>query len=626
MKTFGIFSYNDIDDAVGILADLENSYCNDESKVSDAEYDDFREHIVPQLPINHPYLDKVGHPSVSNFEKVKHSQFMGSQFKAKNDDEFDSWVSSVTKELGKVSPCYTIEHKIDGFSMSIIYEGGKLKQVVTRGDGLIGEDITVNAKMFRGLPAFIELKNSVVKVRAEGVIKLDDYAELVKTESYKNPRNAASGISRRHDGKSCTYISVIAYEIEGAGHQNRVDKFKLLSDMGFSTPSIYFAKNPEEVKKIRSEYTEGKRDGLNYEIDGLVVKLSDEECDILGIKDNRPVGQIAFKFGAEEVTSVVKEISFQVGRTGVITPVAKIEPVDLLGSTITSVGLSNVGLMDQLGVGAGSIVTVSKRGDIIPKIEEVVANPIHNIPWLCPCCNSSLDYNDVNLWCSNKQCKDRVTASILFWFTQIGIERFSTSFVERLYEDYGITSVSQIYQLKRDQFDMTKKMDKLFFDELERTANMTPERFVAALGVDGLGDTKSGILIKKYGFKGIWDLKADTLASEYGFGCVSATTIVKSLSEVKEDAFKILPYLNLIERSGKLLNMSFCVTGSLEIMERGQFQEKVISNGGIYKSGISHGLDFLVTNTPDSGSTKNQKAAKYGTKLITETQFLDMLK
>ena len=622
------------------LVEAEKAYYNAtdggaaKTLMEDEEYDALKDEVYRRLPADHPFLDKIGHTPVSNWPKVEHQMLMGSQNKAKNLDEFMEWAGKFHSPSG----VYLVQDKLDGFSIELVYADGKLDIASTRGDGSIGENITENAKMFRGLPHRIPIKGKI-RVRAEGHITKADYAKFPQGD-YKNARNAASGISRRYDGSQSRYISVRAIDIHTDDFERvRLDvrpdlmsteyaKTQVLLALGFKIPSSRICPL-NEVENIYSYYVYGGgRDKLSYDIDGLVVKINDlAEQQHYGIDHNKPNGQIALKFDPAFGQTKVLHIASQVGRTGVLVPVAHHDSVDILGATHTTTGLHNWGYVVENRIADFSEIIIEKRGDIIPKVTEVVANHGDAVPPAkCPKCGEPTRFDGVNLWCGNRQCEGRRLQSILHWFVTIGMKGFGESTFETLMK-YGAGSIRHIYNITPEALHeiMGKKSAQNFIKELDRTMTMTEGTFLAALGVTGLGQSKSEAVIKAFGFENVFDIDPKELAKTYGFADISSESICSGLAEVKDLARELLSVVVVKSYSGNLSGKSFCGTGALKTMSRDGLKQKIVENGGIYKTSVSMGLDFLVTNTPDSGSSKNKKAQKYGTIIITEDQLLELI-
>lgn len=625
--------YKRVEEYLKKLDEYDNAYYNDQSIIDDDDYDAFKEKVFKLLPPDHPRLGKVGHAPVSSWPKIKHIIAMGSQNKVSSEDAIKKWVEKVCCELNIKNPEFVLQHKIDGFSLESVYEENKLKQSITRGDGVVGEGIYENARLFRQLPFSIPIPEKVV-VRGEGVLNKKDY-DLVQEENnnrYKNSRNAASGISRRFDGKYSKYIRFISYDIN-AKVTKETDKIAALQKLGFTTVETFVCNSVDEILAIYKSIRDKYRKSFPYEIDGLVLKLNDISLqDKLGSKKNRPEGQVALKFDSEKVSTAVIGFKLQVGRTGKITPVVELEPVDLMGSTIKKASVHNFSYMLEMGIGVGAEVTIEKKGDIIPQVTEVIIDgDVFEKPTKCPSCGGPIEDDGVNMWCRNPVCKERDINRIVYWIQTIDMKGFSEKFVTRLWDLGKIRSISDLYKLTADDFiaveGIGEKTVKTFFETMKNTAELYLEKFITALGIPTCSTSTAEILVERYG---TWDKIAAVRPSELekisGFAEISARSICDGIAEVQDMARDLLDVIKIKEKKkGVLTGSSFCVTGSLASMGRKEFQSTVIENGGLVKDSVSEGLTFLVTNDKDSGSRKNDKAQKLGVKIINEEEFLKLI-
>jgi len=621
-----------IEDYLKKLDEYDNAYHNNESLIDDDAYDAFKEKVFKLLPPDHPRLDKVGHAPVSSWPKKKHVIAMGSQNKVSSESAIKDWVEKVCYELGVSKPEFVLQHKVDGFSLEAVYEGTKLREGVTRGDGVVGEEIYENAKLFRQLPCTIPIPEKVV-IRGEGVLTKKDYDLIQEKEDnrYKNSRNAASGISRRYDGKYSKYIRVITYDIN-AKVKKETDKIEALQKLGFTTVDTFICNSYEEIIAIYKAIRDKHRKSFAYEIDGLVLKLNDISLqDKLGVKNNKPEGQVALKFDSEKGSTTVKGFQLQVGRTGKITPVVILEPVDLMGSTIKKASVHNFSYMLELGIGVEAEVIIEKKGDIIPQVTEVVmeGDPFEK-PTKCPSCGGPIEDDGVNMWCRNEVCKERDINRIVYWIQTINMKGFSEKFVARLWDLGKIRSVSDLYKLNVDDFiaveGIGEKTVKTFFETVKNTSELYLEKFITALGIPTCSTSTAEILVER--FK-TWDkiisIEPSDLEKIPGFAKTSACSVCEGIAEVRSMAQDLLEVIKIKEKKqGVLTGLSFCVTGSLASMGRKEFQAIVIEYGGIAKDSVSEGLTYLVTNE-DSMSSKMKKAKKLNIAIINEETFLKMI-
>lgn len=622
-----------VNDLLKQLQKAEDAYYNKKPIMSDSAYDMLKDKVQRLLPPDHPYLNKVGHVPVSNWTKEAHSMFMGSQNKVSSEEDIKEWVNSIYSQLGTKDVTFIVEHKLDGFSLACSYRGHQLIKGVTRGDGEVGENITNNVKRFRLLPNHIGIDREV-EVRCEGIISKSNYAEIQKKTKgkYKNARNAAAGISRRYDGSHSSYVQAVAYDIN-ANVTKESEKIEVLQKLGFSTVPVVVCKTLDEILTYYRKMKED-RDRLPYEIDGLVLKIDRVDLqEQLGIKRNRPEGQVAMKFDSDQALTTIKEIKVQVGRTGKVTPIVILEPADLMGSTVTKATAHNFAYIEANMISPGAEVVIEKKGDIIPQVVEVASpgQPFSK-PSVCPSCGGKLQDDGTNLWCYNPGCEERETNRITYWMQTLSMKGFSGGFVKKLWDSGKVKSVGDMYKLTIDDFraidGVGVKTVKSFFKILEDTSEMYLDKFIVALGIPTCSTSTADALVKEFE---TWDrivgLSADEIASLPGFAETSANAVCEGIMDVKSMAEELLKVIKIkVKTKGVLTGKSFCVTGSLKTMDRKKgFPDLVEKHGGVTKGSVSKGLTYLVTNDTTSGSSKNEKAKKYGVKVITEEEFLNLI-
>ena len=624
----------DLQNKIAALKKFDDYYYNkNESLISDQAYDLLKDMVLKSVPPNHPLFKKVGHKVASPWVKKAHKMPMGSQSKVSDTDSIEKWVKNIQSIYG-LDTEFVIQHKIDGFSLEMVYNDFNLVQAVTRGDGHVGEDITDNAKYFRYLPTKIGTSKGVV-VRGEAVLYPQDFEEIQKKEGnrYKNTRNAASGLGRRRDGRNAEYIRVIAFDID-IDVSTETEKIERLHKLGFRPVKTYVCTSLDDILRVYKEYKETKRGELPYGIDGLVLRINDiQKQEELGVTNNRPNGQVALKFDSDQAMTTLTGISNNVGRTGKITPVGFVEPVDLMGSTITKLTLHNYSQIESLMLTEGAEVVIEKKGDIIPQIVEVVlpGKKEVNRPEKCPSCGGRLEDDGINIWCHNDGCKDREASRISYWLESIKVVGFSRKFIDKMWDKGLIRKVSDLYKLKPKDFigieGIGDKTVKSFFEALGKTSTMTIESFIKALGVPGISDSTASLLAET--FKD-WDsllaAPAERLSALYGIGDISANNIAEGLRDVADVASNLLSVISIeeVETGTALEGKSFCVSGSLESMGRTEFFNKVKELGGTPKKSVVKTLDYLVTNDKETMTGKVEKASKLGISIISEKEFLDM--
>lgn len=630
-----------------LITKFQNSYYNGEAEISDEEFDKLWDELKALDPKN-KILTKIGSDS-GNFEKANHVMPMGSQEKAATPEEFLDWAKK------HIYPEYLVEYKLDGASLELQYQNGKLLKAVTRGDGSIGDDITQNAKSMKGIPLELQIDGNKIDftggIRGEVIMTHEVHKKYFSDKA--NCRNAANGLMKRKDSVGCEHLQLIAYDALSTNSilhfTDEVEKIQWLKSLGFITSPLKICKTPEEVIDYRASVMEIRK-SIEYDIDGLVIK--EKIINLEDAKRNRPDHQIAFKFSLEEAISIVKEVEWsESGAT--YTPVAIFEAVELAGTTVQRASLANPDTLRALGVKIGSHVVVVKRGEIIPKIERVLhtendgqLKPIV-FPEICKSCNSKLMDNGSRLFCPNKNCKKRIHHRILKWIECIDIRDFGESLVNALFNDGIINSVLDIYKLTVEKLvpyfvneesqEKVSKGEKVslgaqkVYNSIQSHRNVRLSSFIAGFDIEGIGETMIDKIIEA-GFNSLDKLlnaSEQDFANVYMFAEITAKNLKDGLLENQVEMKELVEnnYITIQQiEDGKLTGMSFCFTGELKTMKRQDAEVLVKENGGSAKSSVTKDLTYLVTNDTTSGSSKNVKAQKLGIKIITEEQFLELIK
>ena len=447
---FDIEESSRINELVSLIKRYQTSYYNGEGEISDAEFDALWDELKNLDPENE-ILKKIGTDS-GNFAKLRHVMPMGSQEKAANPEQFLGWASK------HVYDEYFVEFKLDGASLELQYEHGKLVHAVTRGDGTIGDDITVNAKKMNGVAAALfDLAGNLIDysggIRGEVIMTHDVHKE--KFSDKANCRNAANGLMKRKDGEGCEYLKLIVYDaFSPSGNQpfnDEESKVNWLKSCGFNTVPLKICKSPQEVIEYRSHVMD-IRNQLEYDIDGLVIK--ERQINFQDASRARPDRQIAFKFSLEEAVTILRCVDWSVNG-GTYTPVAVFDEVELNGTKVQRASLANPDTMKALGVKIGCKVVVVKRGEIIPKIESVIhedalcESPVV-FPDKCECCGSKLIDNGSRLYCPNKKCSKRILHQLLKWVQVADIRDLGETLVTQLFEKGKVQSISDLYKLSAE--------------------------------------------------------------------------------------------------------------------------------------------------------------------------------
>lgn len=638
---FDIEESSRINELVSLIKKYQTSYYNGEGEISDAEFDALWDELKNLDPENE-ILKKIGTDS-GNFAKLRHVMPMGSQEKAANPEQFLGWASK------HVYDEYFVEFKLDGASLELQYEHGKLVHAVTRGDGTIGDDITVNAKKMNGVAAALfDLAGNLIDysggIRGEVIMTHDVHKE--KFSDKANCRNAANGLMKRKDGEGCEYLKLIVYDaFSPSGNQpfnDEESKINWLKSCGFNTVPLKICKSPQEVIEYRSHVMD-IRNQLEYDIDGLVIK--ERQINFQDASRARPDRQIAFKFSLEEAVTILRSVDWSVNG-GTYTPVAVFDEVELNGTKVQRASLANPDTMKALGVKIGCKVVVVKRGEIIPKIESVIhedalcESPVV-FPDKCECCGSKLIDNGSRLYCPNKKCSKRILHQLLKWVQVADIRDLGETLVTQLFEKGKVQSISDLYKLSAEDLtpfflneeSLAAEKKSLGAEKvaasIQNHRKMSLAVFVAGFDIEGIGETTVEKLVAA-GFNtlnALLNMTVEQASAVYGFAEILAKTAVDGLNEnALEMRFLAENFVEIVQDSaGKLVGKSFCFTGELHSMKRNDAEALVKANGGTCKSSVTKDLSYLVTNDVSSGSSKNQKAVKFGIPVINEEQFFKML-
>jgi len=627
-----------------MIEGYQQSYYNGEAEISDSEFDLLWDELRNLAP-EHPLLLKVGtgnsdgsiDESADGFPKAKHLIPMGSQEKAANPMEFLSWAKKISPES------FVVQYKLDGASLELQYENGKLKAALTRGDGIIGDEITGNAIRMAGVKQTVSGDFSG-GVRGEVVMKTGVWKQ--KYPDKANCRNAANGIMRRKDGAGCEDLNFISYDASAAGNdtffKTEIEKVAWLKKQGFDVTETREFNDPDKIIAYRTEIAE-KRKKLDIDIDGLVVK--DIQTDMTDLRRARPERQIAFKFDLETAYSILRNVEWsESGAT--YTPIGIVDPVRLAGTTVQRANLNNPDMIRALGLKIGSAVAVVKRGEIIPKIEGLAPAGALNepeekseiiFPTKCQSCGSALEDAGTRLYCPNSACPKRLHHRLEKWVSVLDIRELGEKLIRQLFDSGRVRNVSYLYSLDEAELADFERMGELSAAKVIRHIRTKHEislqAFVAGFDLEGVGELIMERVVSS-GFDTLEKLRAasiEDLSAIYGLGEITAKTIFNGLIECKEEMDKVLSAAIISialppkKEEVPLKGISFCFTGELKKMKRNQAEEKVKALGASVKSSVVKDLSYLVTNDPESGSAKNKKALELGVKIINEEGFSKLI-
>ena len=645
-------------------------YVLDDPLISDSEYDQlFRE--LQKLETDNPNLitedsptRRVGAEPLSSFGSWTHRMPMLSLANAMNEDELAAFDTRVKKGLGTEKDLeYMAEPKLDGLAVELVYENGFFVNGSTRGDGITGEDITQNLKTITAIPLSLR-KNGrktppLLEVRGEVFITKDGFKKLNRNQEkeelspFANPRNAAAGSLRQLDSKitATRPLSIYCYEagrIDGISFDTHEDFLSTLKEWGFPVnPEIQKVNNAETMVAFHRNL-EAKRDSLPYGIDGTVFKVNAiNQRNALGIRSRSPRWAIAGKFKAQQATTLVQNIIPSVGRTGAVTPVARLEPVNVGGVVVTNATLHNQDEIDRKDVRVGDTVLIQRAGDVIPEVVKVIPakrppeTKTYQLPTECPSCGQEVfrPEGEVVTRCQNLSCPAQVKGRIEHFVSKgaLDIDGFGEKLVDQLVDKKLILTVDDIFKLNFDDLvnldRMAEKSALNILTAIQDSKQTTFARFVYALGIRNVGAHLSKVLEKAFvgDIEKFMNAAAEELEAIDEVGPIVAETITTFLSnctntDVIESCLSLGIRLKKVEEPKSLLlqGKTFVFTGALTQFSRNEAKEMTEAHGGKVSGSVSKNTDFVVAG-PGAGS-KLKKATELDIPVLSEAEFLDMLK
>lgn len=602
----------------------------EESPLSDEEYDKLENELRDLDPKNW-VLSIVG-TQFFNKEKVKHDKKMLSL-----DKKYE--VSELIKWMGK-EECLSL-FKIDGLSCSVLYKNGNLFLAKTRGDGEFGENITENIFNLGSIRKNISL-NTDLEIRGEIYCSNQDFNLLVdemksrKLDTPKSQRNIVSGILGRKDNIDLSkFLSFIAFDVIGIDFKTEVEKMEFLKNEGFNISEYKVIKNENDLKKFIDKTQDFMQNG-NFLIDGAVFVINNvNKHEELGYTGHHPKFKMAFKFDGETKETTLEDISWQISRFGVYTPVANVTPVELSGATISNITLHNLKNVKNFNLKSGDVIKIIRSGEVIPKFLSVVTSKDGKcvIPKKCYYCSEKLVEEDVRLICNNEKCVGRKFEYVLNFVQKIGIEDLSDKRLLLLMDNNLVSDVEDIFSLKKEDLlklpKIKEKMADKILANIDKVKNVNIIKFFDSLNFTG-GSKKNTELCLENGidsFEKFFSLTTEDLLKIKGFAEIKAKNYVKSIQENKKLISKLIELGFKVEfpsdekKSAKLDGMTFCITGELS-MARKEFEKLIKENGGSLSSSVSKKTTELITNETNSTSSKFVKAQELGVPVISENEFL----
>lgn len=641
----------------------------DKVEISDAALDSLKHELYELEQKNPEFItpdsptQRIGGKPLDQFKKAAHIVPQWSFNDAFTPDEireFDARVRRFLREAGigeNIVPDYTAELKIDGLHVVLTYKKGIFTNGATRGDGKIGEDVTQNLKTIESIPLKLAQELDLV---AEGEVfmaksvleKLNQDREKKGEQLLANPRNAAAGAIRQLDSKIARerHLDCFVYDLSWAGNFSapltQKEELEKLKELGFKVNKNWeHCANIEEAIKFW-QYWMKRREEEDYWIDGIVLKLNSQNWQKrLGYTGKAPRWAIAFKFPAEQATTVVEDIVVQVGRTGALTPVAHLRPVVVMGSTISRATLHNEDEIRRLGLKIGDTVVIQKAGDVIPEVVKVLPNlrtgkeKDFKMPMKCPICGSEVvrTEGEVAAYCTNKKCYAQDLRRLIHFASKkaFNIEGMGRKIVQRMVDEKLIYSAADIFELTKDDISVLagfgeKSADNLI-SAIAKSKTIFLSKFIYALGIHHVGEEMSYDLALH--FKALDNIKkagVEGLTKSHDVGPVVAESIykffrdesnLKLLNDLEKAGIKIIPDK---AQEGKLAGKTFVVTGTLESMSREEAHDKIRALGGSVGSAVSSKTSYVMAG--ENPGSKYDKAKKLGVKILDEKEFLELVK
>lgn len=625
-------------------------YTDDNPLASDEEYDKLYNEVLEFESKNKDEIlsysptQKIGGAISEGFEKLAHINQMWSMEDIFNDDELNAWL----KRGEKAGFEFYCEPKFDGASLNLLYENGILQSAATRGDGVVGEDVTQNAKVIKSVPLKINY-NGKVEIRGEVVISKSDFDELNLERSKNgelplaNPRNAAAGSLRQLDSSivSKRKLKFIPWDAgyNELGLKTHFEIMSFIRKLGFLQDSfIRVCKTKNEIAKAYDDLV-AKRDDKEILMDGMVIRINLlSKCQELGYTVKFPKFMVAYKFKAVEKVTRLKDIALQVGRSGVVTPVGVLEPVEIDGAIVKNATLHNFDEIKRLGLMKNDFVNIIRSGDVIPKITSVYKDRRDGSqieisrPKTCPVCGSHLLDEGVFVKCQNLDCKARVINSLIYFASKkcMNIDGLGEAIVKTLFEEGKIAKIPDIYNLKKEDLEnlegfKDKKIANLL-NAINSSKNSPLYRFITSLGIEHIGEVAAKKLDESFGLEWI-NAKKDDFLNLDGFGEAMAESLVEFIETNME---KIINLTNIINpkpsvfetKNSAFNNKTVVITGTLS-KSRDYFKDLLLENGAKVTNSVSKKTDFLLCGN-EAGS-KLENALKLGVKVIDESEFLKLL-
>lgn len=627
----------------------EQYYKFDSPVISDGEYDKLYDRLValeketgfvlPDSPTR-----RVGDDVLKEFKQYRHTHKLYSLDKCQSYEELLAWRARTEKALGRKYDM-TAEYKFDGLTINLTYENGALVSAATRGNGLVGEDVTSQVKTIKNVPLTIDYKNHV-EIQGEGIMRLSVLEKYNRThdEPLKNARNGAAGAIRNLNPKVTAErrLDVMCYNVYGPRFDTQAEMQEFLKEQGFETGDYFrIVKTDSDAEKCVEEL-EKKRPTLDFLIDGIVFKINEVELrDILGETEKFPKWAVAYKFKADEATTVLRDVIWQVSRTGKLNPLAVLDPVELAGVTVKRATLNNFADYEKKGLKIGSRVFIRRSNDVIPEILGIASHTSESReiekPEFCPYCGAPVEEKGVFLYCTNNEtCAPQIVQKLTHFAEKgaMDIEGFSDKTAELLLNELKVRDFSDIYKLRKEDLTGLEGFGDLkagnLIASIEKSKNVGLSDFLYALGIKNIGKKAAKQLETRFKtLNGVMNAGFEELTAIDDFGEVMAKSVVEYFSdEAKRQEIDKLTALGINVKSaekkeGVFSGINAVLTGSLSGYKRSEAEKLIVERGGECSSSVSKAVNLVIAG--EEAGSKLEKAKKLGIKIIGEDEFTRML-
>lgn len=627
-------------------------YVLNDPKITDSEYDELYKKLVqiekehPELIVSYSPTQRVGTTPSNEFLKAKHLSKMWSLEDIFDEDDLNEWVNRIYKNYP--NSAFIIEPKFDGVSLNLIYENGILQKAITRGDGEEGEDVTQNAKTIKSIPLSINHKQTI-EIRGEVVIHKNDFEKinnerLANNEPlFANPRNAAAGSLRQLDSQITAKRKLIfipwGVGLNSIKTNSYFELLEFIYELGFKRP--FFRKLCKNINELTEAYQKilSMRHDLGIMLDGAVIKLDDINAqNELGFTIKAPRFACAYKFPAVEKSTIIKDINLQVGRTGVITPVAILEPIEIDGVIVKNATLHNFDEIERKDIAINDTVSIIRSGDVIPKIIKVLQKAQNRVPIKrptnCPVCGTHLLDEGALIKCQNLSCPARELNSIIHFTSKgaLNIQGLGENIIKQLYEAKLIKGIEDLFYLKKEDLlkleGFKEKKAQNILDAIKATKGCECWRFIVAIGIEHIGQAASKTLCEKFGLSFL-DATYNELIVLDGFGDEMAKSILEFIKVNRSKIEHLIKIINpkepqkLNSSNLPLLSKNIVITGTLSI-PRDELKKRLEALGAKISETVSKKTDFVIIG--ENPGSKLQKANELGIRIITEIELNEILK